>query len=874
VRKKKNAATRIVRSIGFIGQYALFLSITLACAFAQPAGRDKQSFSERLALSTDAVSTRRFVAVHGQRSVIMGYPEKGLEVWAYPFQILSDYQIGFRPVGATTESDGRLLLRRVIYQPDSITRIYIGPDYLVRERLFVPLDKPAAIFSYEVESAQPLDIQVHFVPVLNLMWPAALGGQNTQWNSDLSGYIISEPLHGPSAIVASHDIVSHDGTVNSTLRTDGQLSFSVRPRAATKGGPTIATVYAALEATGSDDAVTTIRDISAHQAEMQTRAAVHYDELESTSLQIHTPDENVNRALAWAEVALDQSWVCNPQLGCGITAGYGPARDARRPQYDWFFAGDGMVATNALVSAGEYSRAREELVFIAKYQDKKTGMIWHELSQSAGYLDWSKYPYMFVHVDISFDYLNTVARYVSVSGDNAFATDHWASIAAAYRYCQSIIRPSDNLPHIPADKEGGDEQDRPDDDLGLSSSWVSATAGFAQLAKLNGNMQLAEEAIKANQLARKSMATHYWDSVHRYWIDGHTQTGAPIIARRSGPTETISQNIFSPQQNNELLNQLASSDFQTDWGMRGVGAGSGIFDPYSYSKGSISALGTTEKAVTFWMEHRPATAFAIWSGILPWNTLDSLGHIHEVVAGTFFHEQVESVPEQTWSSAGFLDSAIRGLLGLKIDGTLGRINFSPHLPAEWDHVSVENVHLPHSMLDLSVARTLNDLDLEIRNLGAPTKMLFEPQIPLGAHLIGAECQDRPIVAGAEVFPEEEQAKLEFEVPSGTSRCRLRFQGGVFVILGHPTPQIGDPSTGMKLTNFALQNKILSIDADVHQGVKAKFRVQTPWKIAGSTGATFRALSEDLYEVTLQEPSSQANLVGYAHAHAETTFVDR
>ena len=39
---------------------------------------------------------------------------------------------------------------------------------------------------------------------------------------------------------------------------------------------------------------------------------------------------------------------------------------------------DGLVAT------GEYERARAELEFILKYQDRKTGMIWHELSQSAG----------------------------------------------------------------------------------------------------------------------------------------------------------------------------------------------------------------------------------------------------------------------------------------------------------------------------------------------------------------------------------------------------------------------------------------------------------------------------------------------------------
>jgi glycogen debranching enzyme len=38
-----------------------------------------------------------------------------------------------------------------------------------------------------------------------------------------------------------------------------------------------------------------------------------------------------------------------------------------------------MVAVSALLAAGQYERAREELEFILKFQDRKNGMIWHEL---------------------------------------------------------------------------------------------------------------------------------------------------------------------------------------------------------------------------------------------------------------------------------------------------------------------------------------------------------------------------------------------------------------------------------------------------------------------------------------------------------------
>jgi len=72
--------------------------------------------------------------------------------------------------------------------------------------------------------------------------------------------------------------------------------------------------------------------------------AAHWADLEDAQLQLTTPDPQINRALGWAEAAVHQAWVCNPDLGCGFVGGYGPSHAGRRPQYDWFFAGDGLVA--------------------------------------------------------------------------------------------------------------------------------------------------------------------------------------------------------------------------------------------------------------------------------------------------------------------------------------------------------------------------------------------------------------------------------------------------------------------------------------------------------------------------------------------------
>ncbi len=184
-----------------------------------------------LTLSTDSVGPVRFVAVHGRRSAIFGYPKNGLEVWAWPFQILSGYRIGIRPQGAATEIDGDLLLRRIEYAPDAVTRIYIGPDFVIREKLFVPLDLPGAVITYKVEGRGHVDITVHFTPVLNLMWPAGTGGQSTEWNDVRSGYVISDGTGSYTATISSPNVISHDSTENSAIRYGDAFAMTIRPNA-------------------------------------------------------------------------------------------------------------------------------------------------------------------------------------------------------------------------------------------------------------------------------------------------------------------------------------------------------------------------------------------------------------------------------------------------------------------------------------------------------------------------------------------------------------------------------------------------------------------------------------------------------------------
>jgi hypothetical protein len=204
--------------------------------------------AKKLAWSTESVA-QRFVAVHGQRALVMGYPPSGLEMWAYPLQLVSDYQVSFIPRPGTSALDGLSLLRRIEYRPEQVVRTYVGPDFVVHEKIFVPLNEPGAILTYEVQGKSDLDLKVQFQPVLNLMWPAALGGQHTEWDDGIHGYVLREPLHGFSAVIASPETVEHDVIVNRTIQPTTRKTLIVRPKLDT-GRRMIARVFIGYDPPG------------------------------------------------------------------------------------------------------------------------------------------------------------------------------------------------------------------------------------------------------------------------------------------------------------------------------------------------------------------------------------------------------------------------------------------------------------------------------------------------------------------------------------------------------------------------------------------------------------------------------------------------
>jgi glycogen debranching enzyme len=345
-------------------------------------------------------------------------------------------------------------------------------------------------------------------------------------------------------------------------------------------------------------------------------------------------------------------------------------------------------------------------------------MLWHEMSQSAGFMDWAKdYDYMYVHVDIAFQFLEVLAEYDRASGDDAFLRAHWPKVLKAYRYCLSTLDAGDGLPRVPHDKMSGNEQDRLTDELTLSAAWVDASGAMSGLAQAMGDAKLAAQARAASERARTSIRARYRDTQAGRWISGFKRSGEPGESFSYADLAAISSGAATPAEAAATFDRLQSPEYLTAWGLRSKPTSAGDYDPEAYSRGSVWGLGSAAASERMWRSGRANQAAELWQRLVPWAGQDSLGHMHEVQSGTTFTPQSESVPEQTWSSAAFLSAAIGGMLGLEADARRNVLRFAPQPPQGWHSLKAERVRVGKSVVDLEWRNENGKASLDVRNNG-------------------------------------------------------------------------------------------------------------------------------------------------------------
>ncbi|HEX9106749.1 MAG TPA: GH116 family glycosyl hydrolase, partial [Longimicrobiales bacterium] len=455
-----------------------------------------------------------FLADIGRRAAVLGDEGGAFELWTWPLKLVRDLRLDFRIPEYDEPIPGSSVAQRAIATPEGATVVYSNAAFTVKEHVFVPLDEPGAIILLDVQTVRPLDVLVRMSSDFNLAWPGSFGGNSIYWDESRHAFRLFQGgvghyngwIGSPFATGGTEHPAHDAPTVPSqfTLRFDPKQTTTQYIPIIVAGG-----------AARGDSVWAVYQRLLARVPEYWRERVAHAAALRDSLLALHSPDQQLDAALAWARVNLDQALACNPDLGCGLVAGFGRAGAGNfRPGFGWFFGGDAAINSFAMSSLGQFGLVRDGMSFAGKYQ-REDGKIAHEISQAAGRLPWfTDYPYTWYHGDTTPFWILADYEYWLASGDDAYLRQLWPRIVKAFRWSAATDADGDGLMDNPKAGAGAIEVGGLGDDLHtdiyLAGVWVAALNGMRDMARATGDSTVARDASTLFDKARASLEKRFW----------------------------------------------------------------------------------------------------------------------------------------------------------------------------------------------------------------------------------------------------------------------------------------------------------------------------------------------------------------------------
>ena len=756
----------------------------------------------------DSPNPLRFFDVTGRASAVFGQQNGQFEAWIYPIKLLHNFRLEFQQEGQAEPVRGESLLREVVTRPESTTLVYVHPTFTVREIVWAPLSQPALVIYFDVDSAKPLDITAAFVPDFKPMWPASFGGQHSSWLAGEKAFALTDATEHRAALVGSPAVTAY------TEFTDHQLASGetiLRMHFAPGQGHRLPLVMA-LNMESSAKASATYRDVLSHSRSLFEERVAHHREFLTRTLSFESPDAQLNDAFLWAKLTLDAGWVCHPQYGCGLVAGYGASGSGERPGFAWWFGGDAMMSSWALEDVGDLAGTLQALRFL-KARQRDDGKMLHEMTQSVDLLDWfGKFHYAYYHADTTPMYLYSLGQYWHRTGDARFLQEFWPSIRKAYGYCLSTVTPEDGLMDNTkaglAAVEVGVLRGKVVKDVYLEGFWVGALEAVARMAAVEGDNSLAEDAAQHAARARESLQKAWWNPDQHTFTFGMTADGKRTDLTGVWPSVllALSEQMNSPQSTIAAA-ALAVPSIATDWGARWLSSEHPLYDPLSYNNGTAWPFMSGFAA---WAEYRqglPLSAFSLWSSVAQLTGLSAPGAVPELMNGDRYLPGEFAVPHQLFSSDGVLLPAVRGILGLETPGPaatpdhLLQVSLTPNLPADWPFLRFARYPIGSGHVSGEILQRPSQTVLRINYEGGSAILAtLAPSVPAAAHVKSVSLDGKAVrfsVRDLGSFVRVDVAPILLQ-PSAQAVLTVNYEGGIGMVPPAPHPQPGERTSSLKI----------------------------------------------------------------------------
>lgn len=750
----------------------------------------------------------------GRKFALLGTEAGTVEAWAYPLKLLRHFELSFL-IGSSTEPiSGRDIVRSVRVAPEATTLTFAFQSFTVRATYVASPAEAGAVILLAVDATEPLTIVASFLPVLQPMWPAGLGGQYASWDGKLKAYLISEPTRRNHGFIGSPAAEGISYTPAHML-SDSPNQFKVvvgEPKAV--GDKFIPLILAGGKG-AREDVRKTYERLAADPRAVYQAAREHFRKLQAETLRVSTPERDFDKAFAWAKVAYDNLFVDNPDLGLGLVAGLGLSGTGGRPGFGWFFGGDAYLNSFSLLGMGSFETVREMLSFTRRFQ-RADGKMAHEVSQSAGFIRWFEdYPYAYIHADTTPLYIVALEEYVRASGDRGFLRESWPSLRKAFDWCLTTDSDGDGLMDNRKAGLGALEFGALtgiQTDVFLAAAWCRAARAMARMAGILGEKKDADRAGVAADKALAAFRSQFIDLETGLYVYALHAGGEKVREVTPWPSFGLAWDLAAGEGAVRTLERLCRPDMMTDWGVRMISSESGRYDPLSYNYGAVWPFLTGWLATALYRNGFPLQAEAALSANVRHTFENGLGSVTELFTGVRNIWPAEAVAHQGFSTGGIVLPVVKGLLGIEIDSLSKSLVFRPSFPAAWEKASIEGIRAGGATFNIEYSRGEQGIVVRFTGRGAEGwTVVAAPGLGPGARVSAARLNG----AGRrfEDFRSERAVRPEVRfAASGSDVLEFDIPPFVEILPNEARPEIGAPSRGLRLESVRGDGRLLEVKA--------------------------------------------------------------
>ncbi|MBI3586935.1 MAG: hypothetical protein HY088_07390 [Ignavibacteriales bacterium] len=783
----------------------------------------------------------------GRKFAVLGYESGSFEAWAYPLKLFRNFEFSFF-IGSSTEPiKAKDIVRYISVTPEATTLTYTYQSFTVKAIYVTPIEEPGAIIFLDVSSTEPLTIVCSFLPVLQPMWPAGIGGQSARWLDDIKAYQISEPTRKNSAFIGSPAAAGISYTPAHMLSdVPNQFKILVHHPDSLKG-KYIPIIMAGGK--GSRDSIKAIyKRLAGNPEQYYHQNFSYYRSLRSNTMQVQTPNKELNLALEWAKVAYDNLMVNNPDLGYGMVAGLGPSGTGGRPGFGWFFGGDAFINSFSLNGYGAYETVRDALAFTQQWQ-RADGKMAHELTQAGGYVNWWKdYPYGYIHGDTSPFYICSIYDYYKMTGDVDFIKKSWNSIKRAYDWSLSTDENNDGLMDNAKAGLGAMEYGPLTDiqsDIYTGAVWVRAAYAMPFLAQAVGEQSFAKKAQEYYTKASKTFKEKFWDENNKQYAYAFTANDERVDIASPWSSVGLMWELGEPDKSAKSLEKINSAELSTDWGTRSISIKSQYFEALNYNYGAVWPFLTSWVATAQYKHHFALQGYNSLMASVRHTFDNSLGQVTEVFSGEQNIWPQEAVAHQGFCTAGVVMPFVRGMLGLEGDAIAKSVSFAPHVPADWDKFLITEYHVgqEYFSFDFKREKTKITLDVKTKN-GLPYSLTFAPALGIGHKILAVQANGQAVRWKEQVSSQTIQPIVEVPIKNA-AHIEITFEPTVELLPPSSDTKTGDTNKGLKIISTTRKENELKIVVEGLANEIYNLKLQNSELIQSVTGARLQGNTLDI-----------------------------